>query len=211
MQDSNNMQSTSAAPNSEVEGQLIKISVETATNGVFLDQNDADLFAAVKNGDTNLVKSKLNDVNSPMNIDAINSDGETALQIATKIGNSDIIHELLKNGANLYTALSQCVLENNLECVKELLSKKPEHKFAELEELIIQAAELGHYDIVHFFLIQKDCKINEPHDFECNKKCCKPTECKEKTYASYAADVRRSKIAINRFKGLSCPVYMCVR
>jgi hypothetical protein len=60
MHDSNNMQSRSAAPNSEVEGQLINISVETATNGVFLDQNDADLFAAVKNGDTNLVKSKLN-------------------------------------------------------------------------------------------------------------------------------------------------------
>ena len=176
---------------------------ETAKTGVFLDQNEVEFFEAVKRRDIDFVKGKLNDPKNPVNINAINSDGETALQIAAENSYFDIMTELLAKGADLKIALLQCVVENDLECVKVLLSDKPDDIGISGDSYItptILAAQLGHYAIVHF-LVQNDYMIKEPHRFEC---VCSE-ECQKKS------DMLRSQIAINRFRGLSSPVYMCLR
>ncbi len=177
--------------------------IETVTTGVFLDQNEVEFFDAVESGDINLVKRKLDDINNPVNINAINSDGETALQIAVENNKFEIMKELLAKGADLKIALLQCVIENDLECVKVLLSNKPDDIHISEDSYItptILAAQLGHYEIVHL-LIQNKYLIEKPHDCECT--CSK--ECGQKS------DMLRSQIAINRFRGLSSPVYMCLR
>ncbi|CAB4026608.1 short transient receptor potential channel 5-like isoform X2, partial [Paramuricea clavata] len=165
--------------------------------------NVAEFFDAVKSGNIDLVKSKLDDTNNPVNINAMNSDGETALQIAAKNSNFEIMKELLAKKANLKNALLQCIIENDLECVKILLANKPGDIEISKDSYItpiILAAQLGHYDIVDFF-IQNNCVIEEPHGCEC---ACEK-ECEEKSH------MFRSQIAINRFRGLSNPVYMCLR
>ena len=171
----------------------------TAATGVFLDENEVEFFDAVERGDIDLVKSKLNDTNNPVNINAINSDGETALQIAVEHNHFDIMKVLLDKKADLKIALLQCVIENDLECVKVLLSNTPKLTGDSYITPTILAAKLGHYDIVHF-LIQKNYLIEEPHSIECT---C--PECEQQS------DMLRSHIAINRFRGLSSPVYMCLR
>ena len=175
---------------------------ESAKTGVFLDQNEDEFFDAVKRGDTSLVKDKLNDPNNPVNINAINSDGETALQIAAENSEIEIMRELLAKGADLKIALLQCVVENDLECVEVLLSNSPDIGISGDSYITptILAAQLGHYEIVHL-LVQNNYLIQEPHGYECD---CKE-ECLEKS------DMLRSQIAINRFRGLSSPVYMCLR
>ena len=176
---------------------------QAGTTGVFLNENDSEFFDAIKSGNIALFKGKLHDKDNPVNINAINSDGLTALQIAAKNGNSEIIKELLDKGADLNIALLQCVVENDPESVAVLiLSNHVQDIGISGDSYItptILAAQLGHYEIVHF-LIQHDCLIKEPHDCDC---FC--NECNEKS------DMLLSQIAINRFRGLSSPVYMCLR
>ena len=170
---------------------------ENVTTGIFL--NEPEFFDAVKSGDINLVKSRLNDTNNPVNINAANSDGKTALQIATEHKKFDIMKELLAKGAGLKIVLFQCVVENDLECVKVLLSNNPDDIGISEDSYItptILAAQLGHYEIVDF-LIQNKYVIEKPHDCECT---CRE-ECEQKS------DMLLSQIAINRFIGLSSPVY----
>ena len=176
---------------------------QAGTTGVFLNENESEFFDAIKNGNIALFKGKLNDKDNPVNINAINSDGVTALQIAAKNGNSEITKELLDKGADLNIALLQCVVENDPESVAVLiLSNHVQDIGISGDSYItptILAAQLGHYEIVHF-LIQHNCLIKEPHDCDC---FC--NECNEKS------DMLLSQIAINRFRGLSSPVYMCLR
>ena len=173
-----------------------EISEENATN-------EGEFFAAVESGDMDLVKSKLDDTNNPVNINATNRDGETALQIAAKNSNFEIMKELFAKKADLKNALLQCIVENDLECVKILLANGPGNIEISKDSYMtptILAAQLGHYEIVHF-LIQNNYVIEEPHD--CKLNCNE--ECKEKS------DMFRSQIAIHHFRGLSNPVYMCLR
>ena len=171
------------------------------TKGVFLNETESEFFDAIKDLDTALVRSKLNDKNNPVNINAINSDGLTPLQLAAKTDNPEIIQELLDNGADLSLALLQCVVENDPESV-EVLSSYAENIGISGDSYItptILAAQLGHYEILNI-LIQNSHLIKEPHECECY---C--DECNQKS------DMLRSQIAINRFRGLSSPAYMCLR
>ena len=171
------------------------------TKGVFLNETESEFFDAIKDLDTALVRSKLNDKNNPVNINAINSDGLTPLQLAAKTDNPEIIQELLENGADLNLALLQCVVENDPESV-EVLSSYAENIGISGDSYItptILAAQLGHYEILNI-LIQNSYLIKEPHECECY---C--DECNQKS------DMLRSQIAINRFRGLSSPAYMCLR
>ena len=109
--------------------------------------------------------------------------------------------ELLDKGADLKIALLQCVVDDDLECVKVLLDHKRDIGISGDSYITptILAAQLGHYEIVHV-LIQNNYLIEEPHECEC--------DCEECTAKS---DMLRSQIALSRFRGLSSPVYMCLR
>ena len=192
-----------------------KKSNQTTTTGVFLNEYEKELFAAVADGDLDLVRSKFN---SHVNINAINSDGETVLQIAVENKKFDIMEVLLDKGADLKIALLQCVLENDLECVKVLLSKTPPDIRISEDCYItptILAAQLGHYEIVHF-LVQNDYLIERPNvcmnssknnPFKLGLGTCCSVDCKEKNWD----DMLQSQITINRYRGLTSPVYMCSR
>lgn len=174
---------------------------QAATGGVFLNENESEFFDAIKGGNIDLVRTKLNDNNNAVNINAVNSDGLTALQMAAKNDKSEVILELLAKGADLNLALLQCVVENDPETV-EVLSKHADDREISSDSYItptILAAQLGHYEVLHF-LIEKNHLIKEPHGCECD---C--NECNKRS------DMLRSQIAINRFRGLSSPVYMCLR
>ena len=174
---------------------------QTGISGVFLNENESEFFDAIKDRDIALVRSKLNDKNNPVNVNAINSDGLTPLQLAAKTDNPEIIQKLLDNGADLNLALLQCVVENDPESV-EVLSNYTENIGISGDSYItptILAAQLGHYEVLNI-LIEKNYLIKEPDEIEC---VC--SECNQKS------DMLRSQIAINRFRGLSSPVYMCLR
>ena len=174
---------------------------QTGISGIFLNENESEFFDAIKERDIALVRSKLNDKNNPVNINAINSDGLTPLQLAAKNDNPEIIQELLDNGADSNLALLQCVVENDLESV-EVLSNNTENIGISGDSYItptILAAQLGHYEVLNI-LIEKNYLIKEPDECEC---VC--SECNQKP------DMLRSQIAINRFRGLSSPAYMCLR
>ncbi|XP_028395064.1 short transient receptor potential channel 5-like [Dendronephthya gigantea] len=175
----------------------------TSQSGIFLNEAENELFSAVESGDLELVKTKLN---NEVNVNAINSDGDTVLQIAAENKKFDIMEELLDKGADLRIALLQCVLENDLECVKVLLSNRPTNIGISEDCYItptILAAQLGHYEIVHF-LVQNDYLIERPHVCKNSSKECKKEKCEEKS------DMLRSQIAIHRYRGLTSPVYMCL-
>ena len=174
---------------------------QAATTGVFLNENESEFFDAIRHGNIDSVRRILDDKNNVVNINAINSDGLTALQLAAKNNNSEIIKELLNKDADLNLALLQCVVENDPESV-EVLSKHADGTKISSDSYItptILAAQLGHYEVLHV-LIEKNYLIEEPDKCEC---ACR--KCNEKS------DMLRSQIAINSFRGLSSPVYMCLR
>ncbi len=172
-----------AAPDSGIKTLLSERNVKIETTGVFLDENEAAFFAAVKSGDIKSVRSKLNDAVKRVSKDAINSDGKTALQIAAENNNVDMVKELLNNTVNkpdLYTALLQCVVKNDLGCIKKIFSEVPDD-FKLGTALTIHAAQLRHYEIV-YFLIQNGCLIHE-----CERTC---TTCKTESNGKECPDCK---------------------
>ena len=176
---------------------------------MFLDKKEVEFFTAVKNNKTSLVKEKLNDANNCVNRDAINSDGKTAFQIAAEKSNIPMIRVLLKDieDTELYSVLSQCVISNNLDCMKKIITELPDKRAIEKNEiikLINEASQLKHYEIVHFFIQNDLIKSND----ECTYSICeKEANCKEVC----VTDIHRSQVTINRFKVLTNPVFICLR
>jgi ankyrin repeat protein len=111
---------------------------------------------------------------------------------------SEISEETAKNEAEFFAAVER----DDIDLVKSKLNDTNNIEISKDSYItpIILAAQLGHYEIVNF-LIQNNYVIEEPHD--CKLNCSE--ECKKKS------DMFRSQIAINRFRGLSNPVYMCLR
>ena len=186
------------------------INAKISATGMFLDKKEVDFFAAVKNNDINFVKRMLN-ANKCVKRDAINSDGKTAFQIAAENNKIPMIRELL-NGIKereLYSVLSQCVVSNNLDCIKKIISELPEtleieNNENEMMELINEAAHLKHYEIVYFF-IQNDFLIEENH------KCSSICTVKDNERMKHLKVIHKSQVTLNRFKGLTNPVYICLR
>ena len=195
-----------AAPNNISElVELVDSGVRNGSDcGVLLDVHEKTLFKAVEQGDLEQVRLILNQDGQPLNITAVNSDGLTPLQVAVENKRLDIVKELLETsqGADLKTALLQAVLENDLECVQILLTKKPDVEIKQSDSYITPitlAAQLGHYDMVKL-LMKNDQFIDEPCGSSCGCEKC-----------ALKSDMLRSQIAINSFRGLSSPNYMCLQ
>lgn len=187
-----------AAPDSRTE--LFDL-VDGSSQGLFLDERDAMFLVAVEEGNLELVQSMLNQDNRPVNINAINSDGLTALQIALENKREEIVKELVDKGADLKLALLQSVFDNDLDCAKMLLTRKSKSETKHSDSYIspiILAAQMGLYEMVHL-LLKNEHFIRLPHQY-----CCDCEQCEKKS------DMLRSQIAINRFRGLSSPTYMCL-
>lgn len=192
-----------AAPNNRLE--LVDLVDNGGSgNGVLLEEHEKTLFKAVEQGDLEQVKLMLNQDSRPLNINAINSDGLTPLQVAVENKQLDIVKELLEKGegADVKTALLQCVLENDLQCVQILLTKKADVGMKQTDSYItpiILAAQLGHYEMVNL-LMKNDQSIDEPCESSCACEDC-----------ATKSNILRSQIAINSFRGLSSPDYMCLQ
>mgnify|MGYP002803371224 FL=1 len=177
---------------------------------VFLDKKEDDFFVAVNHGDIDSVKTKLNDANNCVNRDAVNVDGKTAFQIAAENKNIPMIRELLKDieDTELYSVLLQCVVSNNLDCIRKIISELPDNLAIEKNEitkLINEALQLKHYEIVHFFIQIDLIKSND----ECSCSMCEKEANKCKDVC--VTDIHRSQVKIIRFKVLTNPVFICFR
>ena len=169
-------------PNTSAKRTWKSFDTKIQTTAVFLDKKEDDFFADVKEGDIDSVKEKLNDANNRVDRDAINSDGKTAFEIAAENDNIPMIRELLKDikDTELYSVLSQCVVSNNLDCIRKIISELPDKLTTEKNEiikLINEASQLKHYEIVYFF-IQNDYLIKD--NDECTCSICGEKEGKKK-------------------------------
>ena len=137
------------SPNSSAKRTWKSFNAKIQTTAVFLNKKEVDFFTAVKNNDISLVERKLKDANNSIKRDAINSDGKTAFQIAAENDNIPMIRELLKGikERELYSVQSQCVVSNNLDCIRKIILELPETlaiEENEIIELINEAARLKH-------------------------------------------------------------------
>jgi hypothetical protein len=203
----------SAAPNDHDNETGTDFVDETETTGVFLNQKEVKFFAAVKKGNIDLVRTMLTDADNRVNRDAINSNGKNAFQISVENDNIDMIKQLLDDieETELYFVLSQCVVANSLDCLRKIISALPKELRKEnvIIELMNEAAQLKHHEIVYFF-IQNGYLIEDNHECACSR--CE-TEGKERGCDEHLCitGIHRSQVAISRFKGLTSPVYMCLR
>ncbi|XP_046844850.1 uncharacterized protein LOC124438702 [Xenia sp. Carnegie-2017] len=159
--------------------------------------SNEEFFNAVASGDVEAVQSKIKNTNNPVDFNAINSDGKTALQIAAENDRKDVIEKLLTEKADLKYALLRCVYENDLQCLEVLLTYH-ENSDDRLLAPTIKAAQLRHYEIVEH-LMSKGYFIDDPDKCEYKSESCKLN-----------SEMLRSQIAINCFRGLSSPVHMCL-
>lgn len=146
---------------------------EAAENGhqevvQFLIQKDANINAKSSTGATPLIFAAMNghsetvdvliEAGAKVNEEADHVEGNSALQAAAMKGHTDIVRNLLANGANPTfstdygkTALYQAARNGHLETVKILLNANNELSSLEGFELGI-AAENGHEEIVRTLL-----------------------------------------------------------
>ena len=198
------------SPNTSGERTWKRFNAKIQKTAVFLDKKEDDFFDAVNYGNINSVKTKLNDANNCVNRDAVNVDGKTAFQIAAENKNTPMIRELLKDieDTELYSVLLQCVVSNNLDCIRKIISELPDNLAIEKNEitkLINEASQLKHYEIVHFFIQNDLIKSND--ECSCSMSEKEANKCKDVC----VTDIHRSQVKIIRFKVLTNPVFICFR
>ena len=158
-------------------------SVEINEMEVLLGPLSADeeaFFEAVRSRNKEAVQNLIS--TKHVNVNCRNTNGETALQIAVEEQAIDIIQTLLKNKAEIGSALFQAVRNNSLQCVRILVaydsnrknstSKTLERvtvrttrncsgKFDEFLTPLGLAVLNGNYEIVEF-LVSKGYKMEDP-------------------------------------------------
>ena len=186
-----------------------------------LTAEEEAFFKAVRSGDKeavqNLIHTKQVDVNCR------NTNGETALQIAIEDEAIDIVQTLLKNNAEIGSALFQAVRKNSLQCVRILVAydsnrksftangpntldrsplgtkRSSSGKFDEFLTPLGLAVLNGNYGIVEF-LVSKGYKVEDPQtqkaqDADGNEK-------------ESMARLKDSLVKLNTYRALASPLYI---
>ena len=117
-----------------------------------------DFIDSAKQGDIEKIRECLA---SDININAVNSDGKTALMWASKNGHFEIVKYLIANGANVnatgwydYTALMVASQYGHLEVVKYLVENG-----ADANQGALSASCYGHFEIVKY-LVENGADVN---------------------------------------------------
>ncbi|XP_078384585.1 short transient receptor potential channel 3-like [Oculina patagonica] len=184
-----------------------------------LSADEEAFFEAVRSGDKdavqNLIRTKRVDVNCR------NTNGETTLQIAIEDEAIDIVQMLLRNKAEIGSALFQAVRNNSLQCVRTLVAydsnrksstantldrspvttkRSSSGKFDEFLTPLGLAVLNGNYGIVEF-LVSKGYRVEDPQTQ-------KAQDAAERNEKESMVRLKDSLVKLNTYRALASPLYI---
>lgn len=184
-----------------------------------LSVDEEAFFEAVRSGDKEAVQKLLHD--KQVSVNCRNANGETALQIAVDEEAIDIIQTLLKNKAEIGSALFQAVRNNSLQCVRILVAYDSNRKISTAKERtpvttlktlncsgkfdefltpLGLAVLNGNYGIVEF-LVSKGYKVEDPQTQ-------KAQDAAERAEKESMARLKDSVVKLNTYRALASPLYI---
>lgn len=181
-----------------------------------LSADEEAFFEAVRRGDKAAVEELINV--KGVDVDCKNFNGETALEIAVQKESFEMLQTLLRNKADIGSALYQAVRNNSLQCVRTLVAYDSSHrknsaaktlergaettsrrggsgKFDEFLTPLVLAVLNENYEIVEF-LVSKGYKVEDPH-------MQKAQDEKESMVR-----LRDSLVKLNTYRALASPLYI---
>ena len=183
--------------------------------------DEVAFFEAVRGGKTEIVKELINAKH--VDVNCKNYNGETALQVAVEEEAIEMMQILLRNKAEIGSALFQAVRNNSLQCVRVLVANDPNIRrgtapktldratattiegisgsFDEFLTPLVLAVLIGNSEIVEF-LISKGFKVEDPQlhkagDFD-DQNDGKETMIR----------LRESLVKLNTYRALANPLYI---
>ncbi|XP_068733240.1 short transient receptor potential channel 4-like [Montipora capricornis] len=193
----------------EKEGQACSLSVD-----------EVAFFEAVRGGKTEIVEELINAKH--VDVNCKNYDGETALQIAVEDEAIEMMQILLRNKAEIGSALFQAVRNNSLQCVRALVANHPNIRrgtapktlnratattiegisgsFDEFLTPLVLAVLIGNSEIVEF-LISKGFKVEDPQLY-------KAENFDDKNEKETMIRLRESLVKLNTYRALANPLYI---
>ncbi|PFX26520.1 Short transient receptor potential channel 6 [Stylophora pistillata] len=184
-----------------------------------MSADEESLFVAVRSGNKKAVQDLLS--TKRVDVNRRNANGETVLQIAVEEEALDIMQTLLKNNAEIGSALFQAVRNNSLQCVRILVAydksrksfgaKSLENfstkgggkclgKFDEFLTPLGLAVLNGNYEIVEF-LVSKGYKVEDPATQ-------KSQDFSEQYERESMIRLKNSVVKLNTYRALASPLYI---
>ena len=178
-------------------------------------------FEAVRGGKTETVKELINAKH--VDVNCKNYNGETALQVAVEEEAIEMMQILLRNKAEIGSALFQAVRNNSLQCVRVLVANDPNIRrgtapktldratattiegisgsFDEFLTPLVLAVLIGNSEIVEF-LISKGFRVEDPQlhkagDFD-----------DQNDEKETMIRLRESLVKLNTYRALANPLYI---
>ena len=214
-----NSRNTLVLPQLNASSQSVDID-EIEVSPCSLSPDEEAFFEAVRSGNKaaveELIKVKHVDVNCR------NFNGETALQIAVDEEAIKMVQTLLRNKADIGSALFQAVRNNSLQCVRMLVAYDPNNrknsrartidrgtaatggassgKFDEFLTPLVLAVLNGNHEIVEF-LVSKGYKVEDPHSQ-------KAQDVAERNEKETMVRLRDSLVKLNTYRALASPLYI---
>lgn len=181
---------------------------------------EEEFFEAVRSGNKEAVEELIRVKH--VNVNCRDLSGETALQIAVEEEATEVVQILLRNKAEIGSALFQAVRNNSLHCVRilvaydpyfrrntaqrvldrnmETVSRRSSGNFDEFLTPLELAVLNGNYKIVEF-LVSKGYKVEDPHSQ-------KPQDAAERNEKESMVRLRESLVKLNTYRALASPLYI---
>ena len=185
-----------------------------------LSPDEEAFFEAVQSGNKTAVEELINV--KRVDINCRNLNGETALQIAVEQEAIEMVQTLLRNKADIGSALFQAVRNNSLQCVRMLVAYDSNHrkgsaartlergtatmgrrgsgKFDEFLTPLVLAVLNGNYAIVEF-LVSRGYKVEDPHSH-------KAQDVVGRNEKGSLVRLRDSLVKLNTYRALGSPLYI---
>ena len=183
-------------------------------------EDEVAFFEAVGCGDKEIVEELINVKH--VDVNCKNYNGETALHIAVKEEAVDMMHTLLRNKAEIGSALFEAVRKDSLQCVRILVAYDPNTRrgtaaktidrrsaamlkdisgnFDEFLTPLELAVVKGNSEIVEF-LIGKGFKVEDPRSY-------KTEDFEDQNEKETMIRLRDSLVKLNTYRALANPLYI---
>lgn len=181
--------------------------LDSFSTSSLLNEAEIQFLESVKTGYVIQVKQCLE--KGGINLNCVDCNGDTGLQIAVGNDNKEIVELLLRAGADIGNSLLQAVSGGSLECLdiltdhdKASISKNQQRESAEFSSSLsplILAAQNNDYEIVKL-LISKGYSIKRP---EVHPNSCGCEKCQ-----NLGGRLGKALLKLNTYKALASPVYL---
>ena len=208
---------------SQVSDRIQSIDMEDIEMSAYSSSPEEEAFLeVVRRGDKEAVEELINV--KRVDVNCRNFNGETALQIAVDEEAIEIVQILLRNNAEIGSALFQAVRNNSLQCVRLLVAYDPTRRrntaartidrgietvgrgagsgtFNEFLTPLVLAVLNGNDGIVEF-LVSKGYKVEDPQSAQ------KAEDAAERNEKESMVRLRDSLVKLNTYRALASPLYM---